>query len=210
MCVLVCSWLFPGGSQRRPAWGKNAVGRQGLALCSEPLSPSCLSFSPSFPPLSSILIVPQLAKSEPPSCEGLSLFFSQPPERQQAVSKSVPRVTSVEVAVRAGEEPRRRRLPHLAACQGRNTIHSQASILPQPAASRVRESAQPEVLFWHVQHPHRTECGEGAVASSIRPPSIPALGTSPFPICKWDSETNVPLSLHLQRAGFWVSYKDRC
>lgn len=140
--------------------------RCGLALYSEPLSPSHLSFSPSFPPLSSVLIAPRLAKSELPSCEGLSLFFSQPPERQQAASKSVPLVTSVEVAVRAGEEPRRRRLPHLAACQGRNTTHSQGAGEHPPSAGCLQD---PGVLFWHVQDPHRTECREGAVANSIRP-----------------------------------------
>lgn len=82
--------------------------------------------------------MPQLAKSEPSSCEGLSLFFSLPPEWQHAASKSVPGVTSVEEAVRAGEEPRRGRLPCLAACQGGNAIHSREAGEHPPSASRLQ------------------------------------------------------------------------
>ena len=117
--------------------GEKCDGEAGRdsALCHESLSPSRLSFSPLFPPSSSILVAPQLAKSEPPSCEGLSLFFSRPPERQQAASKSVPRVTSVEEAVRAGEEPRRRRPPRLA---GSQAIHSRGAGEHPPSAGRLQ------------------------------------------------------------------------
>lgn len=127
----------------------------------ETLSPYCL-FSPTSSPLSSILIVPQLAKSEPPSCEGLSLFFSQPPERQQAVSKSVPHVTSVEETVRAVEEPRRRRLPCLAACQCRNTIHSQrAGEHPLSACCLQGLGICPARGFMHGKELPRTESVRG-------------------------------------------------
>jgi len=123
-----------GGKMQRRGWDS--------ALCRESEESPFLhlaSPSPPFsPPSSSILITPQLAKSEPPSCEGLSLFFSQPPERQQAASKSVPRVTSVEGVVRAGEEPRRRRLPRLAACQHRDAIHSRGPGEHPPSADRLR------------------------------------------------------------------------
>lgn len=137
--LLVVSWRITV----RGGMGEKRDGEAGTPPCAAsrrrvPSSISPLLLPPRLPspPSSSILIVPQLAKSEPPSCEGLSLFFSQPPERQQAVSKSVPCVTSAEEAVRAGEEPRRRRLPRLAACQGRNAIHC-------------RGADEPKVLFCH-------------------------------------------------------------
>lgn len=177
--------------------GERCDGEAGTQPCAgNPFLHLASSFPPSSPALSSILIAPQLAKSEPPSCEGLSPFFSQPPERQQAASKSVSRVTSVEEAVRAGEEPARRRLPRLAACQGRNVIHSREAGEHPPAAGCLpcRESSQSKALL----EPPRTDAG----VSLARPLSfIWLLGWSPVPICRWGSELNLTVCLHFIMLG---------
>lgn len=193
-------------------------GRDSALCCESEESPFlhlASASSPVFPPSSSILIMPQLAKSEPPSCEGLSLFFSQPPERQQAASKSVPRVTSVEEAERAGEEPRRRRLPCLAACQARNAIHSRGAGEHPPSAGRLHGpgfcSARGFISAWRGgEEPPGIEGGGGggAVVSSIRPPLL-------HPEFEIISLSYLQVGLRVKHPSLsppltcWVSHRDR-
>lgn len=94
------------------------------------LPPSRLSF---FPPHSPPCPPSQSAcKVRAPSCEGLSLSFSQPPERQQAVSKSVPRVTSLQEPASAGGRARAPAAAVLGRLPGNGLYSHRASSLRRP------------------------------------------------------------------------------
>lgn len=143
--------------------------------------PSSISPLP-LPPASPLVLHLNRAsacKVRAPSCEGLSLFFSQAAERQQAVSKSVPRVTPVEEAVRAGQELRRRRLPHLAACQGRSTLRASSLSRRLPGLG-----VCPAPGFILDSEKHLTAEGCGGNGSEFHQAFILVLGSSPFLMCR--------------------------
>lgn len=163
-------------------------------MCHESLPPSRLSFSPLASPLVLHLNRASACKVRAPSCEGLSLSFSQAAERQQAVSKSVPRVTCVEEAVRAREELRHRRLPHLAACQGRSTLCEHPL-----SVGRFQgwESAQHQVLFWHSEeHPAAEGCGGSGGDCHQAALLHPGFGIVSLSNLQEGSESNVALCPH--------------
>lgn len=194
----MCPGLLPVVSRSITVKGEKCDGGAGTQPCA--MSPFLRLTSPSPPlsssPSSSILIAPWLAKSETPSCEGLSLFFSRPRERQQAASKSVPGVTSVEEAVRAGGRAQTRAAAALGCLPGQGCYslpRERVSILP----SALRESAQPEVAGLSPPAAGLKVRGE-RVVSSIRPPFfILSLGSCPFLICRRGLELNIPFPLHL-------------